>query len=155
MALALSRREPDRPQAVRLLYQAFDVLDEAVASREDHWDGLGMACTAGAGLLRIVEQVDARLIPEFLGRALALSPPSPEKDGSEEAHDIASAIMAMMLARYDRPASRQMLDVFADRAIRRRIGLDDWGSMFHGEGLFAAAAVVDPVRAAAMIDCAA
>ena len=153
MALALSRREVDRPRAVRLLYQAFDVLDEAAASRSDDWDGLGMACTAGVGLLPIIEQVDARLVPEFLSRALALRPPIPGATGNDGIYDIASlAIVATMVARYDRPASRQMLDVFADRAIRRRIGLDDWGSMFHGEGLFAAAAVVDPVRAAAMID---
>jgi beta-lactamase regulating signal transducer with metallopeptidase domain len=152
MALALSRREQDRPRAVRLLYQAFDVLDEAAASRSDQWDGLGMACTAGAGLLPIVEQVDARLVPEFLSRALALRPPIPGATGGEGVYDIATAIVATMVARYDRSASRQILDGFTGRAIRRRIGLDDWGSMFRGEELFAAAAVVDPARAAAMID---
>jgi hypothetical protein len=52
-----------------------------------------------------------------------------------------------MIARYDRSVARQVMNAFADR-----IGLVDWGSNFRAEGLFEAAAVVDPARAAAMID---
>jgi hypothetical protein len=56
------------------------------------------------------------------------------------------------VVRYDRAAGGQVLDAFAERALALGIGLDDWGSMFRADGLFEAAAVVDPARAAAMID---
>jgi len=152
MALALEKTKGDHGTAVRLLGEAFEVLDQAVASGKDDWDGLGMACTAAAGLLPIVEQVDARLLPEYLWRTLALRPPIPGPKGRESISDIANAGIAAMATRYDRAVGRQVFDGFAGRALALRIGLDDWGFMFKGESVFEAAAVVDPARAAAMID---
>jgi hypothetical protein len=136
-----------------LVGEAFEVLDQAVASRKDDWDGLGMACTAAAGLLPIVEQVDAQQLSESLWRMLALRPPIPGPNGRAGISDIANARVAAMAARYDRKVGRQVLQGFADRALALRIGLDDWGSMFRaGEDVFESAALVDPARAAAMID---
>ena len=57
-----------------------------------------------------------------------------------------------MMARYDRSIALQLLNAFADRALAHRIGLEDWDSMFSDEGVFDAAAIIDPARAAAMID---
>ena len=133
------------------LYQAFDVLDEAAASRADDWDGLGMACTAGVGLLPIIEQVDSRLVPEFLSRRLR-GPPIPGATGNDGIYDIATAIMATMIARYDRSASRQILDGFAWASNQsshrsRRLGFDvPWRRVLRGGSR------CRPARAAAMID---
>jgi beta-lactamase regulating signal transducer with metallopeptidase domain len=152
MASALTRTKGDRASAIRLLDEAFAVLEQAVASGTDDWDGLGMACTAGAGLLPIVEQVDARLIPEYLMRTLALRPPIPGPRGRDGIADIANSLLAALISRYDRAIARQILDGFADGAVRRRVGLDDWGSMFHGDRTIEAMALVDPARAVAMLD---
>ncbi len=152
MALAISRKTRDRTQAVQLCNEAFAVLEQAVASGTDDWDGLGMACTAGAGLLPIVEQVDGRLIPEYVMRTLALRLPIPGPMGREGISDIANALLASMIARYDRAIACQILDGFADGAARRRIGLEDWGAMFKGDEVFEAMALVDPARAAGLID---
>ena len=117
MALALSETKKDPATASRLLDEAFAVLDEAVASNQDDWNGLSMACTAAAGLLPIIERVDARRLPEFLWRVLALRPPIPGPNGREGIFDIASARVAVMAARYDRTIARQLFDGFADRAL--------------------------------------
>ncbi len=63
MALMLVKARQDQAAPSRLLDAAFAMLDEAVASHQDDWNGLGMACTAAAGLLPIIEQVDARRTP--------------------------------------------------------------------------------------------
>jgi hypothetical protein len=152
MALAVEKTTRDHETAVRLLDEAFQALDDAVEARKDDWDGLGMACTAAAGLLPIVEQVDGRRLSEFIWRTLALRPPIPGPNGRDGISDIADARLAAMLARYDHSIAQQLLNAFADRALAHQIGLANWGSMFNAEGLFDAAAIVDPVRAAAMID---
>jgi beta-lactamase regulating signal transducer with metallopeptidase domain len=152
MALAIEKTGRDHPAALGLLDEAFHVLDHSVDERKDDWDGLGMACTAAAGILPIVEQVDAERLPEFVWRTLSLRPPIPGPNLREGISDLANARVAAMLARYDRSIARQVLGSFADRALAHRIGLDDWGIMFRGEEVFEAAAIVDPVRAAAMID---
>ena len=152
MALALEKIKSDHAAAARLLGEAFDVLEQAVASGIDDWDGLGMACTSAAGLLPIIEQVDSRLLREYLWRTLALRPPIPGPKGRDGISDIADGDIATRAARYDRVVARQVFKGFADRALALRVGLADWGSMFGGQELFEAAAVVDPARAAAMVE---
>jgi beta-lactamase regulating signal transducer with metallopeptidase domain len=152
MALAIMTKKGDRAPAVQLLDDAFAVLDQAVTSGSDDWDGLGMACTAGAGLLPIVEQVDTRLVPEYLMRTLALRPPIPGPRGRDGISDLANARLVSLFARYDQAVSRQVLDGFAEGAISRRVGLEDWGSMFKDDEVFQATTLVDPARVAAMID---
>jgi hypothetical protein len=134
MAVAVEKTKEDHATALRLLYEAFDVLDQAVESRKDDWDGLRMACTAAAGLLPLVEQVDARRLSEFVWRTLALRPPIPGPNGRDGISDIADARVAAILARYDHAIARQVFNSFADRALAHRIGLDDWGSMFRADG---------------------
>jgi hypothetical protein len=136
IALALTKTRKDPASASRLLDDAFAVLDGAVLADKDDWDGLGMACTAAAGLLPIIEQVDASRLPEFLWRVLALRPPIPGPHGRDGIADTAAARVAAMAARYDRAIARQVLDGFADRALAGRIGLEDWGSMFRDDSLF-------------------
>ncbi|MGP0065878.1 MAG: hypothetical protein ACLQGP_20025 [Isosphaeraceae bacterium] len=53
---------------------------------------------------------------------------------------------------YDRTIARQVLDGIAGRALAQRIGLADWGSMYRDDSIFVAAAIVDPLRVAAMIE---
>ena len=98
MALALEKTKGDHETAIRLLDEAFQMLDQAVEARKDDWDGLGMACTAAAGLLPIVEQVDARRLSEFIWRTLALRPPIPGPNGRDGISDIANARVAAMIS---------------------------------------------------------
>ncbi len=152
MALALEKNKKDHALAVRLLGEAFDLLEKAVASGIDDWDGLGVACTTAAGLLPIIEQVDARLLAEYLWRTLALRPPIPGPKGRDGISDIAAADIATRAARYDRTVARQTFSGFAERALALQIGLANWGPMFGGGEIFESSAIVDPARAAAMIE---
>ena len=122
-------------------------------SGNDDWDGLGMACTAAAGLLPIIEQVDARLLPEYLMRTLALRPPIPGPNGRDGISDIAAADHGddgRPLRPSDRAARFSTGSPTSHRSSgwSRRIGDRCSGD----EEFFEAAAVVDPARAAAMID---
>jgi hypothetical protein len=108
--LALEKIKGDHESAVRLLDEAFQVLDETVEARKDDWDGLGKACTAAAGLLPIVEQVDARRLSEFIGHTLALRPPIVGPNGSDGISDIAAARVEVMMARYDQSIAQQHLE---------------------------------------------
>jgi hypothetical protein len=137
---------------LRLLREAFDVLDQAAASDKNDWGELGNACTSGASLLPIVEQVDTQMVREFLSRTLALRPHYPGPVGSDWAFDTTNAYVAAIVARFVRAVSRQLDSGFAKGALARQIGLTDWHQGGAGEELFFAAAVLDPARAAAMID---
>ncbi len=120
MALALTKTKGDHVTANRLLDQGFAVLDAAVDSDKDNWNGLGMACTAAAGLLPIVEQVDAQRIPEFIWRTLALRPPlRPRIPGPDGIADHAAARVAAMVGRYP------MFGVAHRKSLRRK------GRIFH------------------------
>jgi len=151
--LAEELAQADLPAALNLL--------EGTEGVRDHGEYLGRIAHELAGrtpaeaerVLMMMHDVWPHFRDEYTEmRTLALRPPIPGPKGREGISDIASALMASLFARYDRAISRQILDGFAEGAIRRRVGLDDWGSMFKGEEVFEAMAVVDPARAAAMID---
>ncbi len=150
MALALA--PTDRPAATRLLAEAFGLLARAVEYDQDHWDGLGTASTAAAGLLPIVEQVDPRLVREYLGRTLALRPPLRGTDTREGIADLSNAQVAAMVARYDRESARAVLDAYAGMAVARLKGMADRDQSFEAESVFTAAALVDPARAVALAE---
>ena len=78
-----------------------------------------MACTVAAGLLPIVEQVDASLVPENLWRTLAMRPPWRGGDTSRRIPLIAGSRVAAMVARYDRDAARQILDGLAETELAK------------------------------------
>ena len=58
MAMALAQSGKDRATAEALLDEAFGGLEKVASGNQDQWNGLSMACTAAAGLLPIVEQVN-------------------------------------------------------------------------------------------------
>ena len=143
MAVALERNKADHESAVGLINEAFDVLDQAAASG-NVWGELESYCVAAASLLPMVEQIDARLVPEFLGRTLALRPTIPGPMDPDAAVDMTNACLAAMIARYDRVLGRQLLEGYGQRALDRQIGIEDCGSFNTGEELFHAAVAVDP-----------
>jgi beta-lactamase regulating signal transducer with metallopeptidase domain len=151
MALAVSRSKRDRAEPARLLAEAFAVLDQAAGTKEDQWDGLGMACTAAAGLLPIVEQIDPGLVPEYLWRTLALRPPLRSGDSRDGIVLIANTRVAAMVARYDHQVARQIFAGLADRELARVISLPEGDRTFELGAIFTAAPFVDPLRAGALL----
>ncbi len=87
------------------------MLERAVEEGQDTSNGHATASTAAAGLLPIVEQVDPRLVPEALGRTLALRPPlrSSDRRDAIAAHYAVAALsdaqVAAAVARYDHAAA--------------------------------------------------
>ncbi len=149
MALAL---KADRAVAVGLVREAFAMLERAVDEGQDMWNGLGAAGAAAAGLLPIVEQVDPRLVPEALGRTLALRPPLRGSDTRDAIAALSDAQVAAAVARYDHVAARAVLDACAGDLLTQILGATDSDSGFYVGLLFDAAAFVDPDRAVALLD---
>jgi hypothetical protein len=149
MALAF---KSDRAVAAGLLREAFAVLELAVEEGQDMWNGLGTASTAAAGLLPIAEQVDPRLVPEALGRTLALRPPLRGPDARDGIAALSDAQVAAAVARYDHVAARAVLDACAGDLLTQILGATDGHQDFYVRLLFDAAAFVDADRAVELLD---
>jgi hypothetical protein len=149
MALAL---KADRPTATGLVREAFAVLEQSVDEGQDMWNGLGTAGTAAAGLLPIAEQVDPRLVPEALGRTLALRPPLRGSDTRDGIAALTDAQVAPAVARYDHLAARAVLDACAGDLLTQILGATERDQDFYVGKLFDAAAFVDPDRAVELLD---
>ncbi len=151
-AIALTIAPKDRPAAERSLAEAFAILERVVEDGKDQWDGLGTACTAAAGLLPMVEEINPSLLPEYLGRTLALRPPLRGSDTRDGIADLSNAQVAAMVARYDGEAARAVLEGFAGRAIGQLRGMEVRDQSFHAKSVFTAAAVVNPAWAVAQVE---
>jgi hypothetical protein len=149
MALAL---RADRSVAAGLLREAFAVLERAVEEGVDMWNGLGTASTAAAGLLPIAEQVDPRLVPEALGRTLALRPPLRGSDTRDTIAAVSDTQVAAAVARYDHLAARAVLDACSGDLLTQILGATDRDRNFYLGLLFDAAAFADPDRAVELLD---
>ena len=104
--MALAVAEVDKPAATGWLRLAFDRLGKVAASGSARHP----ACVAAA-LLPVAERVDPALVPELFWRAVALHADSPGDDGRSE------ALLALLLARYDREVARGFFDPAAGRAL--------------------------------------
>ena len=98
------------------------MLEKVAGGNQDQWDGLSMACTAAAGLLPIVEQVDPRRVQECLWRTLAMRPPLRSGDVRDGIPLIAGTRVAAMVACYDREIACQILDGFIDTDLPKLAG---------------------------------
>ncbi len=103
--MAASLVQTDRPQAIRLIHEAYARLDAAVdAGSVAGIDANQAPAVVAALLLPTVEAVDPAALAECFWKSLALHPsktaPSPQR----------TAILAMLLDRYDRATARHLFD---------------------------------------------
>jgi hypothetical protein len=151
VALAIVETNEERQEAVRLLNEAFTLLEDANRSDHDMWNGLTMACTTAAGLLPIVERVDPTLLIPCIWRTLVMRPAlRPEGDPREQIPLIADLRVAAMIARYDRRVARQILDSFIQTDLPRFADMNEYES-FTMETLMQAATYISPYQATSLI----
>jgi hypothetical protein len=134
----------DKVGARRLIRDAYRGL-EGLAAREQPLARNG-ALDVAAGLLPVVEQVEPERLPEFLGRTLALRGPSGDQaDPGEVATVRSKALLAMMVARYDRRLAARLLEPelreIGTHSVRA--GLSDFATT----NVLSALALIDPQQA--------
>jgi hypothetical protein len=139
--IALAQADADKPRAARVLHEAFAALDRL--SAEGRRGGLDAqdAATVGAALLPVAERIDPALVPEFLWRAVSFRGPSrPRRDFAARPE----AVLAMLLARYDREAARIVLDPLLHREPDPQDAIVS--------DVAQALAAIDPARAVAFVE---
>ncbi len=162
--IANSRISPDastyRPYTLGLMAQAIAATDkiEAVRLIDDAYKGLQDLALIGqplpaydplvvaAGLLPIVEQVQPERLAEYLGRTLTLRPATGDQtDPGEVAAVRSKAVLAMIVARYDRQLAARLLQPelgeIGTHSIR--FGMSDFATT----NVLSALALIDPQQA--------
>jgi hypothetical protein len=138
MASALAAK--NKPEAERLLRQAFGVLDEEHDVKQPRSRALSVQAVAGC-LLPAAEAIDAALVPEFFWRAAHYMLPRPDDEAHTYGNIEANAGLAMLLARYDATVGGAILETFdARRAVTQ------------GRSFLTAIAILDPKRAVKVIE---
>ncbi len=135
----------DHAAAVRLLDEAFDELGR-LAEVEAEYREPAAEVAAGA-LLPVVERVEPDRLGEFLARAVLMRRPRGDRGSADERRQARStALLAMMVARYDRDLAGRVLQP----------ELEAFGSSRSGFGVDrttpSALALIDPRRAVAMVE---
>ena len=136
MALAVADR--DKPTATTWLREAFDRLGRVAAAGPHAAGASHDPASVAASLLPVAERIDPKLVPELFWRAVSFHAPRP---GAEVRSD---ALLALLLARYDRSVARTFFEPAAERALASHEA--DLAT------LFAASALLDPALAVRLID---
>jgi hypothetical protein len=137
----------DKPTALGLLDEAFREL-EALRARGRISQFASVSGVAG-GLLPIVEQVDADLLPEYLARAIALRPPQNEGKGLSLIPE-QTAPLAMMVARCDRDLAARVIE--PDLENLGRVSLSFAGTDLKTTRTLCAMTLIDPHKAVELIE---
>ncbi len=150
-ALGLMAQEivaTDKPTAIRLIDEAYAVLDQLAVAGERRVYPEGLVEMAAA-LLPIVERVEPDRLAEFLGRTLALRPARGDQtDRDEIVNVMTTTALAMMVARYDRLLAAQLLEPELHKIGGRRV----LSAMDQGWRVLAALALIDPRRAVEQVE---
>jgi Carboxypeptidase regulatory-like domain len=136
MALAVSAT--DKPTATTWLREAFDRLARIAASGPTPPGASHDPAAVAAALLPVAERVDPKLVPELFWRAVSLHAPRP---GVEARSD---ALLALLLARYDRDVARTFFEPIAARALA--------SNESDLAPLLAASAILDPLLAVRLVE---
>ncbi|HQU42486.1 MAG TPA: carboxypeptidase-like regulatory domain-containing protein [Pirellulales bacterium] len=104
----------DRAAAVRLLEEAYGLLDRASQFGVTQNRRRDAALTAAA-LLPVAEKFDPKLVEGYFWRALSLRQPWPAPSEPQVLRDVRLAELAAMIARYDRSIARDLLSPLAGR----------------------------------------
>lgn len=139
--IAMALADTDKPRATRYLHEAFAALKPLAAGRRRGGLDAQDAATVAAAMLPVAERIDPALVPEFFWRAVSFRGPSrPRQDFVARPE----AVLAMLLARYDREVAMMVLDPLLHREPdpQDRIVSD----------VAQALAAIDPARAVAFVE---
>ncbi len=152
MAQALANR--DKPAARHLLDEAFTALDQYATSGGARFNGMDSAATLAARLLPVAERIDPGIVPEFFWRTLSLRPPRAASidDYTASSTVRATAILAALLARYDRDTAVQLLEPTLAGLLGLAADEKRYDAREAAQTLIVAATLVDPDRLVALID---
>ncbi len=139
----------DKIEAVRLIEHAYKELQDLalIGQPLPAYNPLVVA----AGLLPIIEQVEPERLGEYLGRMLALrSATGDQIDPGEVAAVRSKAVLAMMVARYDRQLAARLLqpELREIGAHSIRAGMSDFATT----NFLSALALIDPQQAVERVE---
>jgi hypothetical protein len=119
--MADARASSDKAQARVWLDRAFAELDRIVAAGEARLCGPQSAAVTAALLLPAAKAIDPHLARECFWRAVSFRRSA--DDGDEQQVLTETAALALLLARYDRPTARRLLEPIV--ALMERKAIDD------------------------------
>ncbi len=136
MALAVS--SSDKPSATAWLREAFDRLGQVAASGSPSAGIAHDPSAVAAALLPVAERIDPKLVPELFWRAVSFHANRPGADPRSD------AVLALLLARYDRSVALAFFQPVADRALT--------SAEMDLAPLVASAAIIDPLLAVRLVE---
>jgi hypothetical protein len=146
MAQSLARAQPGK--ALALLDEAFDLLEQQVASGKDSFNNFWNAATLAGLLVPVAEQIDPALVTEFFWRTLSLRAPARpgnlEDTWALQMESLARGALALVLARYD----RELAMAFVEEA-RKPLPQEGSGRL---PNYVLAAVLADPRRAVSLAE---
>jgi hypothetical protein len=134
--------------AAAVLDEAFDALEELVKSGRSSTGVYQSTCATAGTLLPLAERLGPEHLDRCFWRVLALRPPRPVRGSADGSYETAIAQLAFLLARYDRAAARTVLEPAAGRMSQ----LADAWFVGEADGVYAAAAVIDPMWAKELVE---
>jgi hypothetical protein len=146
MARGLAGSDPRG--AAGLVNETLELLLQLAREGRDRPEDYHGSCITALALLPVAERLDPELLMLTFWEAVALRPPRPAGGDPDGRYEEATAKLALGLARYDRAVARQVLEPVAKRAR----SVNATGRASRGHTLFAAAALIDPAWAVALID---
>lgn len=131
--------------SVLQLERAYEALAHLSSSDARHAGGYHAAPVWAAWLLPAVETLQPDRLDEFVWRAISFRVPLLKQGKREQTAVLTRAYLAMFVARYDRQLARELYGDLIHEASAR---LDEQEFAGAAKGLFAAAAVIDPLSCA-------
>ena len=136
MALAVSGT--DKPSATAWLRESFDRLGQIAASGPPAPGASHDPSAVAAALLPVAERIDPKLVPELFWRAVSFHAHRPVAEARSD------AVLALLLARYDRPVALAFFEPLAAHALT--------STDTDLAPLVASAAILDPPLAVKMVE---
>ena len=143
--MALRLTEAGKDSARDMLKNAYESLERSPGGVREFQQHYHPSSIAGV-LLPVAERIDSGLVDEYLWRSLAMRPPNPWETNSGGGGRSADVLLAMMLARYDRPIARSLVEPLAQGT-----GTSPFHFSIRGE-LDVAAAAIDPQWAVVLVE---
>ena len=144
--MALRLTEVGKDAAHDVLESAYESLESSSRMSQENSNSIYHPGSIAGVLLPVAERVDPGLVDEYLWRSLAMRPPIPWETNPSGRSAYADVLLAMMLARYDRPIARSIVEPIARGTGQAPVYFSRQGE------LYAAAAVIDPKWAAAIVE---
>ena len=144
MALRLS--EAGKDTAREVLEGAYESLERSSRGSPANSSSLYNTTSIAGVLLPVAERIDPGLVDEYLWRSLAMRQPKPWETNPSGGNEYANLQLAMMLARYDRPIARSLVEPHVRGTSTSPVYFSSRGE------LHAAAAAIDPQWAVALVE---